>query len=144
MSKPNNIGFSLNRVTTEQFATIEENLTDNQSFGLEINLRFGVNKDQKLIASFSNFSFDNNGKTFLIIEAGCHFEIKEEAWNEMVNDSADTLVAPQGFMAHLTMLTIGTTRGILHAKTEGTEFNRYLIPTVNVMELIQEDVTLMI
>jgi len=144
VSKPNNIGFSLNRVTTEQFATIEENLTDNQSFGLEINLRFGVNKDQKLIASFSNFSFDNNGKTFLIIEAGCHFEIKEEAWNEMVNDSADTLVAPQGFMAHLTMLTIGTTRGILHAKTEGTEFNRYLIPTVNVMELIQEDVTLMI
>ena len=142
VSQPNNIGFSLLRVTTEQFATIDENLNDNTSFGLEINLRFGVDKGQKLIASFSNFTFENKGKTFLIIEAGCHFEIKQDAWNEMINDSEDSLAVPQGFMAHLAMLTIGTTRGILHAKTEGSEFNKFLIPTVNVMELIKEDVTL--
>ena len=35
-------------------------------------------------------------------------------------------------------MTIGTTRGILHAKTEGTCFNKYVLPTINVTEIIKE------
>jgi hypothetical protein len=37
------------------------------------------------------------------------------------------------------MITVGTCRGILHAKTENTKFNQFLIPTINVAELIKED-----
>lgn len=38
------------------------------------------------------------------------------------------------------MLTIGTTRGVLHSKTENTPFNSFLLPTLNVMELVKKDV----
>lgn len=38
------------------------------------------------------------------------------------------------------MLTIGTARGVLHSKTENTTFNQFLLPTLNVNELVQKDV----
>jgi len=37
-------------------------------------------------------------------------------------------------------LTVGTVRGILHTKTEGTNFNGFVIPTINVTELVTSDV----
>ena len=43
-------------------------------------------------------------------------------------------------MTHLIVLTIGTVRGILHAKTEGTKYNSYILPTINVAELIKTDI----
>lgn len=38
------------------------------------------------------------------------------------------------------MLTIGTARGVLHSKTESTPFNSFLLPTLNVNELVKKDV----
>ena len=52
----------------------------------------------------------------------------------------DIYKLPSGFVCHLAMLAIGTARGVLHAKTENTLFNKYLIPTINVAELIKDDI----
>ena len=57
----------------------------------------------------------------------------------MVDNKTNTLNVPHGFPGHLAMLTGGTTRGILHAKTEGTCYNQYVLPTINVTEIIKED-----
>lgn len=43
-------------------------------------------------------------------------------------------------MAHLTTIMVGTARGILHAKTENTLFNQFLLPTIDVTELVTDDV----
>ena len=40
------------------------------------------------------------------------------------------------------MIAVGTARGILHAKTEATKFNQFLIPPINVVELIKDDIIL--
>jgi hypothetical protein len=37
------------------------------------------------------------------------------------------------------MLTVGTARGVLHAKTENTKYNRYVLPTINVASMIKND-----
>jgi hypothetical protein len=42
-------------------------------------------------------------------------------------------------MAHLAMITTSTCRGVLFAKTEGTEFYKFIIPTLNVTGMINED-----
>jgi hypothetical protein len=47
---------------------------------------------------------------------------------------------PQNFVCHMAMLTVGTSRGILHSKTENTIFNSYILPTTNVKEIISSDV----
>ena len=57
----------------------------------------------------------------------------------MFNDEANSLTIPKGFLNHMAMLTIGTTRGILHAKTENTSFNTFVVPPINLSDLIHED-----
>jgi hypothetical protein len=138
-NKSQSIGFTLKKVTTEQFAIIEEGFNEKGKIRLNTSLRFAADDEKKIIAVFTSFIFDSDKKPFLIIEAGCHFSIQDPAWLEMFKPEINTLIVPKGFLTHLTILTIGTSRGILHAKTEGTCFNKYVLPTINVTLLIKED-----
>jgi hypothetical protein len=140
--KASDIGFALRKITTEQFAIIEDNFSEKSNIRLCTNFRFGTDNKQRSIAVFTSFVFEADTKPFLIIEAGCYFQIQDTTWEQMLNDNALTLIVPKNLISHLTMLTVGTTRGILHAKTENTCFNRYVIPTINVAEMIKDDVTL--
>ncbi|BBE18654.1 hypothetical protein AQPE_2817 [Aquipluma nitroreducens] len=140
-TKPTNISFSLQKVTTEQFAIIEEGFEEKGNIRVGINLRFAADDAKNMIAVFTAFNFDSNQKPFIIIEAGCHFMIEKEAWDQMFKAETNALNVPKGFLSHMTMITVGTARGILHAKTENTCFNKYVLPTVNVSEMIKEDVS---
>jgi hypothetical protein len=75
-------------------------------------------------------------------EAAGHFSIEEKGWAAFYNQEANNITVPQRFMCHLAVLVIGTTRGILHVKTENTPFNRFFVPTINVTETIREDVVI--
>jgi len=142
METPNkSIGFSLKKVSTEQFAIIEENFNDKGKIRLKSSFRFAADETQKYVSVFASFIFDSDSNPFLIVEAGCHFLLKANEWDEMTNSKTNALVVPKGFLCHLAMLTVGTSRGILHAKTEGTCFNKYVLPTINVTEIIKEDAT---
>lgn len=139
MDNKNDIGFKLVVITTEQFEIIENNYTKDTNIRVKLDFRFAADKKQKLIALFNTFIFSANGKQFLLIEAGCHFAISKDSWEEMFDKELNKLIVPKRFLQHLTMLTVGTTRGILHGKTESSPFNQYRIPLINVEELIKDD-----
>lgn len=143
MEKKNSkIAFALNKITTEQFAIIEECFVEGKDVDLGTNLKFGLDKINKTVAVFVMFKFEQNKRPFLIIEVGCHFLIFPEAWDSFIDEESKILTVPKGFISHLTALTIGTARGVLHAKTENTPYNMFFIPTINVTDLIKEDVLL--
>ncbi|MGI5914645.1 MAG: hypothetical protein ACOX5K_08015 [Bacteroidales bacterium] len=133
------VSFALVKITTEQFATIESNYREDGDFKLQVNFRFGADKASRIVAVFSNFIFECNEKPFLVVEVGCHFVIKPESWEKQLNKAQNTLVVPVGLVQHLAVLTVGTTRGVLHAKTENTSFNKFFLPTVNVAEILVND-----
>lgn len=139
MDNLTNIGFALAKVTTEQFAIIAENFKNGSEIKLHINFRFAADNNQKVVAVFNSFVFETEEKQFLLIEAGCHFAIAPDSWEKMYDKELNKLVVPKGFLQHMGMLTVGTNRGILHAKTENTNFNQFHIPTVNVAGLIKND-----
>lgn len=136
----NKIGFALKKITTEQFAIIESSYKEGDLVDLKAGLRFGINFDNKIISVIFSSSLIQEKSPFLVIEVGCHFNVTEEAWNSFYNESKTELVVPRGFIGHLVMLTIGTSRGVLHSKTENTPFNSFLLPTLNVNELVKKDV----
>ncbi|MCG7501146.1 hypothetical protein MHM83_04625 [Tenacibaculum sp. Mcav3-52] len=141
-TKKEKIGFVLTKITTEQFAIIESSYKEDiEDLNLKIGVKFGINiKSRKLSIIFSaNFSQEDS--PFLIIEIACNFEINEDTWNNFLNESSTNLTIPKEFVRHLVMITVGTTRGVLHSKTENTSFNKFLLHTINVKELVKKDVT---
>ena len=144
MDNKSNIGFKLVVITTDQFAIIEDNYTKEADIKVEVGFRFAADIKQKLVAVFNKFTYSSNDKKYLLIEAGCHFAISEDSWEGMFDEKLNKLIVPKVFLRQMTMLTVGTTRGILHAKTENTPFNQYLIPLINVEEFIKEDTELKI
>lgn len=139
-NKEQNIGFKLIGIKTEQFATIDKNFQDEKEVNLAHQLRFAANSAHRTISARSDFNFEVDKQPFLVIGVSGHFQVSEETFNSFVVDSGKAMLIPKGFMAHLTMLTVGTTRGVLHAKTENTKYNKYLLPTVNVAAIIRDDV----
>ena len=136
----NKIGFTLKKITTEQFAIIESAYKEGDLVQLKAGLRFGVNFDNNIISVIFSTNLIQEKSPFLIIEVGCHFKISTEAWSSFYNESKAELIVNRGFVSHLVMLTIGTARGVLHSKTENSPFNKFLLPTLNVNELVEKDV----
>jgi len=136
------IAFALNKISTEQFAIIDEEFASSDNIQLITNIRFGADDNEEMISCFVEIVFESEGKPFLKVEGGCHFHIEEESWNEMVDKENRLINLPKGFVFHLAFLTVGTVRGILHSKTEGTDFNKYVLPTIDVTEIIKDDAVL--
>lgn len=133
------IGFVLRGIKTEQFAIFENNYAPKKETALGTELQFKLNQKNKQIAVFLGFEFIQGKKVFLKIQVSCHFKIEEESWEDFIQKENAKLVVPKGFLAHLTIIATGTTRGVLFAKTESTPFSKFIVPTLNVAEMIQED-----
>jgi len=137
---PNKIGFSLNKITTEQFAIIESAFKSDAAIHFNINSKYGVNEEDRMIATFIAPAFSQNKTPFLVLEIACHFKIADDAWVQFTSKDKTKLNIPLGFIRHLTMLTIGAARGVLHSKTENTFFNKFVLPTINVNEIVKNGI----
>jgi hypothetical protein len=140
MTKPNKIGFIFQSVKTEEFATFEDNFDVKKTVNLETGIDLKVNQHKKQIGIFITFEYLQKGKVFLKIRVGCHFAVEDISWSQLLNSEKKELFLPKGFVTHLLVLSIGTVRGILVAKTEGTVFSRFILPTLNVSEKVENDV----
>ena len=137
-SNNQNIRFSLTKISTDQFAIIPNSFKLGEVVNLKTSLQFGSNMESKLISVKASFQFEQLAIPFIIIEASCFFNIEPNDWNTFVQEAE--IVVPKSIITHLTVLTVGAVRGILHAKTEGTNFNGFVIPTINVTELVTGDI----
>jgi hypothetical protein len=134
-----NIPFKLEGIHTMQFAQFEKTEIDTSNLTIETSLSFSLDIDQNTVSVASKFSFETLGKPLILIQMGCNFLFEKESMKNFYT-SDNEVVIPKDLMGHLSVITVGTTRGALHAKTEGSSLNRYFIPTINVTELIPEDV----
>jgi hypothetical protein len=137
--KNNNIGFAFLGIKTEQFAVFEENFNPKKDINLNTGLQFKIDHSTKQIGVFLEFGFEQQKKKFIKIQVSCHFKIEDEAWAGFVQEKESKLIIPKGFLEHISVITVGTTRGLLYAKTEGTQFSKYFVPLINVAEMIKED-----
>lgn len=132
------INFNLLKITTEQFAIFEENLSKDGVINLNTNLSFGLNSKDKVFLVTPKYTFENEGKQFLTIQISCFFKIEDATWDSLIDNKQ--IIFPKEFVAHMAMITVGTSRGILHTKTEGTVFNEFVLPPLNVAKMVGEDV----
>jgi hypothetical protein len=138
MEAKKNISFRLLNIVTEQFATFQvENIPDNND--LKSDLQYSINPENRIVACKMKFQFLHENQPIVVLTIVCNFDIEETSWNNQVI-SNKKLTLPKHFLEHLCVITVGTARGVLHAKTENTFFNRFIIPTLNVSNLVEKDV----
>jgi len=129
------IGFRLIKIVTEQFAVIEQEINE-QEITLQAAIDFGIDAQNKDMGCFCRFKFNTGDKTFIVIDLKCEFKVRKQEWETFVSENS--IMFPAGFLRHLATITVGTTRGVLHAKTENTPYNKYFLPTINVNDFVKE------
>lgn len=137
------IKFALADILTEQFAIIESSYKQGYTDNIQLtsSFRFGFNEEDQTILASPRFSFEQNEIAFLLVEVACIFNIDGESWKELYN-SEQGIRLPQAFAAHIAAIAVGVARGVLHAKTEQTPFNKFIIPLINATENISGDVVM--
>ena len=132
--------FRIADIKTLEFAILEENFNETAEVGLSTSFQFGFDDENHVVGVDVTFQFMHNDQPFLLITVRCGFEINEEAFDSFKSDNIITV--PKGFASHLAVITVGTARGVLHEKTNDTPFNDYIIPTINLTEIIKEDIVI--
>ena len=131
------IGFRMNRIRVDQFAILTDSIPP-EDLSLGFAISFGVAPSIHEVCTTVRFDISHAESPLLILELSCFFEIREEDWNKFKQDNK--VIIPKGLLAHFGVHTIGTARGILHCKTEGTQLNAFILPPINVSERINEDI----
>lgn len=135
----NSIGFNILQVKIAQFAFFEEHYdSSNEEFALNTNIELKINNEKHQIGLFLTIQFFQNEKLIIKSETGNHFVIKESKWNEFRNENK--VIIPKEFISHLAMISVGSMRGVLVAKTEHSSLSKLVLPTINVQKMFQKDV----
>lgn len=134
--------FSLIKIETKQFAIIEQSysLSKSENIEIQMTLPFGIDENNRVVTSIASFNFNQESSTFIAVEVNCAFQIQPESWDQLLNEEKTILQIPKEVLVHFAMLCVGTTRGVLHAKTENTEFNKFFLPTINIIDIIKDDI----
>lgn len=137
------ISFILQGIKVEQFAIFEENYDQKEVVDLSTEIEVKADSVNKQIGIFLSVDYEQSNKLLIRLIVSCRFVISNDSWDLLMNTTEQRLLIPKGFLAHIAMLTVGTTRGILFAKTEGTIFSGFILPTIDVTELVKEDMKLL-
>ncbi|HLO44262.1 MAG TPA: hypothetical protein VK175_08025 [Leadbetterella sp.] len=137
------VSFRLVKIQTEQFATFDGVFNNQKEVEVLTDASYGANIEGKTIFCKISHNFKNiEGNTFIKIALTCIFEIQPADWTRIISEDKTVLTLPKDLCIHMAMLAIGTARGVLHAKTEGTAFNIHVLPTINTLEMIPGDLTI--
>jgi hypothetical protein len=138
MAENNQIEFQLVGIKTDEFATFVDEFSNNKEYVVNTNLSFSFYINEKIIGTHIKFIFTHNQNPLIVIAATCFFNILQ--WDKYFNNAANSFTIPKTFAQHIGVITVGTARGILHSKTEGTKFNGFIVPSINVLELVTNDI----
>lgn len=131
--------FALNQIYNPQFAVISLDIDLQGAVDFDFNIQIVAIKDQQQIIVLIESRLRQQEKLLAIIQVGCGFRMELPSWEGMAND--DHVTITKDFCAHLAMIAMGTLRGVLFAKTEGTPLRQFPLPLINVSDLFKNDLT---
>lgn len=121
--------FQLAGVTIEQFAKISE--PKGTEFAVDVSVPVKTNYKDGKIAVGLNVQFFEDEKIILQLEVFCHYVFEPGCWSELTSNHTENAVIKKELMANFFSIAVGTTRGVLAAKTENTPYSVCVLPLMN-------------
>ena len=132
-----NISYRLIKIEIKQFALFPEAFNSEEKITVDAELDFAPTADRMDIRSIMTLRYKQQERLLVVLELACFFNISPESWDAMKKDGH--WIVPVDFLRYMGTIIVGAARGVLHAKTESTVLNAYILPPINVMELVDED-----
>lgn len=133
------VKFNLKGISTNEFATIKECYKEEEDVKIETGYGFEIDPVNYTISVQFSILFKCIDAPFIVLKLTCSFDVDQKSFDALLDHDSGKYIIPKGFLTHLTVLTIGTARGVLHAKLEKTGFEKYMLPTLNISNLIEQD-----
>lgn len=129
--------FKIENDPIELHADIVNQLTD-MEFGFQVS--FNGDLKNRIIGCKTEYIFKQNNNVISALTVYCYFMIEDEFVKSKIENNK--LVLSKDFLRYLATISVGTARGIQHAKTQGTIINSIVIPPINLMEINIQDFVL--
>lgn len=134
----NSIPYRISHIETLQFAVFPDNYINGQEVMVNTNCSFNVRQDLNQVRNIINVNYIQNDKILLVIQLACFFDIAPEGFEEIKKEGK----IPVDFLRYMGTISVGVTRGAIHAKTEGTVINPVVLPPINLEEMLKKDLLL--
>ena len=132
------IPYRINKIKTSQFAIFPDKYVNGDDVNVNANFNFTVSSDLTTIRCISSFTYSQNDNLLLTTEIQCFFGISPEGIEELSKEGR----VPVEFLRYMATIVTGTARGIIHAKTENTVLNATVLPPINLVEGIKNDLVI--
>jgi hypothetical protein len=134
--------FAFAGITTEQFALEPSNYNAQNKVDLTLNLNFKHTEKESMLGVFVTVNLKQEQNQLVLLQVGCHFKIHLDTWQQIIVQENNSLRLPLNFALHLATLATGTIRGVLHARLANSPFAHYVLPAINLTEILKEDIIL--
>lgn len=132
------IPYRISKIETKQFAIFPDKLINGSTLDIQTNYNFEIRSDLSHIRCSSVINFFQKEQLVLVLEIACYFDIAPEGI-EFIKEQNKV---PVEFLRYMATIAVGTARGIIHAKTEGTVLSSIVLPPVNLVDVIKVDMDL--
>lgn len=118
-----------------QFALLAKDVAD--YYNIETKTEIKNSPDGSVIAIDMLFTLSSTNEKAMVLQVQCDFGIHPEDLKSMTGNGQVTI--KKDILDYFIAQTVGTVRGIMHSKTEGTSFNGIIIPPMDVTTIISSD-----
>lgn len=132
------IRFKMQNIKVNQFAILVDSKPE-ESIKWTINFEINFSKEKGLLSMTLKTDILTE-KSILIetLQITCTFAIHQDDYRQMCQ--GDNITLPAFLLTHMAVHVVGTARGILFCKNEGTPLADFIMPQINVAEIFKEDV----
>ena len=129
------IPYKIARLETRQFAIFPEKFNNQEDAGVSSAFEYSINTEKTVIRCRSTFHYVQGENVLMVLEMTAIFSIAPEGMEEIQKNGS----IPVDFLRYMGTIVVGAARGVIHTKTEGTVLNAVVLPPINLMEIIKED-----
>ena len=129
------IPYRIERIETRQFALFPDKLNPAETVEVQSSYEFAVSDQVNAIRCRSLFHYVQTDQLLLVLEMISYFSIAPEGIAAIKKNG----FVPVDFLRYMGTIAVGTARGIIHAKTEGTTLNAIVLPPINLVDIIKDD-----
>lgn len=129
--------FKIENDPIEIHADLVEELTDLE-FGFQVS--FNGDLKNRIVGCKTEYMFKQKSNIISALTVYCYYMIEEGFVKSKIENGK--LLLSKEFLRYLATISVGTARGIQHAKTQGTILNALVIPPINLMNMNIQDLVL--